>query len=125
MLRYGKAVLGVLGLETWELRPLLEKVGIGCFEGAEGELQRLRIDFFEPCGSFLLLQLCKRPCLSIVVIALAREPVLLFTLIEEMIIHETGAAEVPCQQLDLFPVRVQPELVCPINLPHISYKGTN
>ena len=39
VLRYGKAFLGVFGLETWELRPILEEIGIGCFEGAEGELQ--------------------------------------------------------------------------------------
>ena len=121
MLWYGKAVLGVLGLEIWELCPLLEEIGIGCFEGAEGELQRLGINFFEPCGSFLLLQLGKRPFLSIEVVALSSEPILLFTLIEEMIIHKTGAAEVPCQQLGLFPVRVQPKLVCPVNLPHISF----
>lgn len=119
---YGKAVLGVFGLETWKLRPLLEEVGIGCFEGAEGELQRLRIDFFEPCGSFLLLQLGKRPCLSIVVVALTSEPILLFTLIEEMIIHETGTAEVLCQQLGLFPAWVQSKLVCPVNLPYITSK---
>lgn len=121
VLRYGKAILGVLRLETWELCPLLKEVGIGCIEGAEGELQRLSIYFFEPCGSFLLLQLGKRLCLSIVVVALASKPVLFFTLIEEMIIHKTGAAEVPCQQLGLFHVRVQPELVCPVNLPHISF----
>ena len=121
MLWYGKAVLGVLGLEIWEHCPLLEEIGIGCFEGAEGELQRLGINFFEPCGSFLLLQLGKRPFLSIEVIALTSEPILLFSLIEEMIIHKTGATEVPCQQLGLFPVRVQPKLVCPVNLPHISF----
>ena len=72
MLWYGKAVLGVLGLEIWEHCPLLEEIGIGCFEGAEGELQRLGINFFEPCGSFLLLQLGKRPFLSIEVIALTK-----------------------------------------------------
>ena len=30
-----------------------------------------------------------------------------------------------CQQLGLFPIRVQSELVCPVNLSHITYKNSS
>jgi len=30
-----------------------------------------------------------------------------------------------CQQFCLFPIRVQPELVCSVNLSHIAYKDSN
>lgn len=122
---YSKAVLGVFGLETWKLRPLLKEIGIGYFEASDCELQGLRIYFFKPRCCFLLLQCGKRFSLRIVVITLTSEPILLFALIEKVIVYKTSTTEMPCQQIGLRLVRVQSELVCSINLSHSAYKDSN
>lgn len=121
-LRNGETVFGVLGLEVGELRTLLEEIGIGHFKAADCELQCLRVHLFKPCCSLLLLQSCQRLGLHVIVIAFACKPILLFTLIEKVIVHETGTAEMPCQQIGLCLIGVQSELICPVNLSHSAYK---
>lgn len=121
----GKAILRVLGFEVRELCTLLKEIGIGYFETTDSKLQGLGIYFFEPRCLFLLLQGSESLCLRIIVIALACKPILFLTLIEKVIVHKTGTTEVPCQQFCLFPIWVQPELVCSVNLSHSSYKDSN
>lgn len=120
----GKAILRVLGFEVGKLCTLLKEIGIGYFETTDSKLQGLGIYFFEPRCRFLLLQGSESLCLRMIVIALACKPILLFALIEKVIVHETSASEVPCQQLGLLLVRVQSELVCSVYLSHTAYKVT-
>ena len=121
-LRNGKAVLRMLGFEVREFCTLLKEIGIGYFETSDSKLQGLRIYFFKPCGCFLLLQCCKSFSLCVIIIAFTSKPILFFTLIEKVIVHKPGATEMSCQQIGLCLVRVQSELVCSINLSHITYK---
>ncbi len=123
-LRNCETIFGVLGFEVRELRTLLKEIGIGYFKAADSELQGLRIDLFKPCGCFLLLQCGKSLSLCVIIIAFTSEPILLFALIEKVIVHETSAPEVSCQQLGLLLVRVQSELVCSVYLSHTAYKVT-
>ena len=106
----------MLGFEVRKFRTLLKEIGIGYFKTADSKLQGLRIYFFEPCCCFLLLQCGKRFSLRIVVITLTSEPILFLTLIEKVVVHKARASEVLCQQFCLFPIRVQSELVCSVNL---------
>ena len=124
-LRNSKTIFGVLGFEVRELRTLLKEICIGYFKAADSELQSLRINLFEPCCCFLLLQYGKRFRLRIVVITLACKPILLLALIEKVVVHKPSATEMPCQQLGLLPIRVQSELVCSINLSHFTYKDSD
>ena len=124
-LRDGETIFGVLGFEVRKFRTLLKEIGIGYFKTADSKLQGLRIYFFEPCSRFLLLQCGKRLSLCVIIIAFTSEPILFLTLIEKVVVHKARTSEVLCQQFGLFPIRVQSELVCPVNLSHITYKDSN
>lgn len=121
-LRNGKAILRTLGFEVGEFCTLLKEIRIGYFKTSDSKLQGLRIYFFKPCGCFLLLQCGKSLGLCVIIIAFTSKPILLFALIEKVIVRKPSATEMPCQQIGLCLVRVQSELVCSINLSHISYK---
>lgn len=121
----GKTILRVLGFEVRKLRALLKEIGIGYFKVADSELQSLGIDIFKSCCCFLLLQCGKCFSLRIVVITLTGELILFLALTEKVVVHKPSATEMPCQQICLHRVRVQSELVCPINLSHFAYKVSN
>ena len=123
-LRNGKSVFGTFRFERGKLCPLLKEISIGYLKATDGELQGLRVYFFKPCVRFLLLHHGKRFGLGIIVVTLAREPILLLTLIEKVIVHKAGTTEMLCQQNGLFLVRIQSELICPVNLSHVVYKVT-
>ena len=123
-LRNGETILGVLGFEGRKFSSLLKEISIGYLKTTDSELQGLRVYFFEPCGRFLLLHCGKSFGLGIIVVTLAREPILLLTLIEKVIVHKAGTTEMLCQQNGLLLVRIQSELICPVNLPHVVYKVT-
>ena len=121
----GETIFRVLGFEVREFCTLLKEIGIGYFKTADSKLQGLGIYFFYPRCRFLLLQGSESLCLRIIVIALACKPILFLTLIEKVVVHKARTSEVLCQQFCLFPIRVQPELVCSVNLSHIAYKDSN
>lgn len=122
---YGETILGMFRFEAGKFRTFLKEISIGNFKGANSKLQGLGVYFLEPCGCFLLLHFSEKLCLCIIIITLTCEPILSFALIEKVVVHKARTTEMPCQQLGLLLIRVQSELICSINLSHITYKDNN
>ena len=122
VLRNGETISRVLGFEVGKLGAFQKEIGIGYLKATYSKLQGLGVDLLEPYGFRLSFQLGQFRSLSIVTITLTREPILLLALIEKVVVHETRTAEMPRQHISLLLVRVQTELVCPVNLSHNIYK---
>ena len=121
----GKTILRVLGFEVRKLRALLKEIGIGYFKAADSELQSLELTSLSHAVASCFFNAVSGFSLRIVVIALTCEHTLFLALTEKVVVHKPSATECPCQQIGLRLVRVQSELVCPINLSHFAYKDSN